>query len=557
MSPVSADSTGVDEDHPFGDSWRYRDYVVAAFNEDLPYDQFVREQIAGDLLPAADGGSINRRGIIATGFLALGPMALAQRDPIQKKYDVVDEQIDTTSKAFLGLTIACARLPRPQVRSDPDLGLLCLGRHLREHENLRLLEQERFPVLQVPTGRARGLRDLHQAGRSSGRTGIPVESRTQSRGSAVYPRRGPGQLIAASMLASAGLGPSDGLESATIEWFREYLAPRESTKAHLAPWHAAGSNKGAIAAAYQNEFLEALREAVEQTDSWFEQALEAIEAGNRDPRLFQSTAGLAVSIGHLRDRRVTAVRPGSRQAHRQLRLPRPRANRRPEGADRERRGSHADEALDGKRCYRGRPCPPEDLQERPAQESRDRGSQALPAGLGRYRPTGGRNRQRAPGTGGVARVRRESSDRPGHGQPHLAVALRRGSRPDAKQLRNAGRAADPSIATGLARTAIHRQWLVRQELAPADHELGHIPDEQFDLRRRESHRSRKPPLVPVRAAATDDRGTAGQLSPDQRAPRSYCRGATPTWARERSRSSTATTAASTRTIPCAAASTCP
>ena len=104
-----ADSTGVDEDHPFGDSWRYRDYVVAAFNDDLPFDQFVREQIAGDLLPAPEGAPVNTQGVVATGFLALGPMAMAQRDPIQKRYDVVDEQIDTTSKAFLGLTVACAR----------------------------------------------------------------------------------------------------------------------------------------------------------------------------------------------------------------------------------------------------------------------------------------------------------------------------------------------------------------------------------------------------------------------------------------------------------------
>ena len=51
-----ADSTGVDEDHPYGDSWRYRDYVIDAFNRDLPYDRFVQEQIAGDLLPAEKPG---------------------------------------------------------------------------------------------------------------------------------------------------------------------------------------------------------------------------------------------------------------------------------------------------------------------------------------------------------------------------------------------------------------------------------------------------------------------------------------------------------------------
>ena len=277
-----ADSTGVDEDHPFGDSWRYRDYVVDAFNEDLPYDQFVREQIAGDLLPAADGGSINRRGIIATGFLALGPMALAQRDPIQKKYDVVDEQIDTTSKAFLGLTIACARCH--DHKFDPILtsdyyalaGIFASTRTF-DYWSKNGSRYYKYPLVEPEVyatyiKRAEALKKLESLWRVAPRVAVQR-----------YIRDGPGQLIAASMLASAGLGPSDGLESATIEWFREYLAPRASARAHLARWHAAGSNKGAIAAAYQNEFLEALREAIEQTDSWFERALDAIEAESEIP----------------------------------------------------------------------------------------------------------------------------------------------------------------------------------------------------------------------------------------------------------------------------------
>ncbi len=104
-----ADSTGMDEDHNYPYAWRYRDYVVKAFNDDLPYNQFVIEQLAGDLLPSDKPGAINERGIIATGFLALGPKPLAQQDRIKAIYDVVDEQIDTVSKAFLGLTVACAR----------------------------------------------------------------------------------------------------------------------------------------------------------------------------------------------------------------------------------------------------------------------------------------------------------------------------------------------------------------------------------------------------------------------------------------------------------------
>jgi hypothetical protein len=104
-----ADSTGNDEDHRYPYAWKYRDYVIEAFNRDLSYDRFIREQLAGDLLPATDATGVNRQGIIATGFLALGPKAIAQQDKKKMLYDVYDEQVDVTSKAFLGLTISCAR----------------------------------------------------------------------------------------------------------------------------------------------------------------------------------------------------------------------------------------------------------------------------------------------------------------------------------------------------------------------------------------------------------------------------------------------------------------
>ncbi len=104
-----ADSTGNDEDHRYPYAWRYRDYVIEAFNRDEPYDRFIREQVAGDLLPAPDGHAVNPRGIVATGLLALGPKALAQQDKTKMLYDVYDEQVDVVSKAFMGLTVSCAR----------------------------------------------------------------------------------------------------------------------------------------------------------------------------------------------------------------------------------------------------------------------------------------------------------------------------------------------------------------------------------------------------------------------------------------------------------------
>ena len=104
-----ADSTGNDEDHRYPYAFRYRDYVIESFNKDVPYDQFIREQIAGDLMPVGPGERVNRKGIIATGFLALGAKAVAQQDKKKMLVDVYDEQIDVVSKGVLGLTMACAR----------------------------------------------------------------------------------------------------------------------------------------------------------------------------------------------------------------------------------------------------------------------------------------------------------------------------------------------------------------------------------------------------------------------------------------------------------------
>lgn len=99
-----ADSNGLDENIAFGNAWRYRDYVIGAFDDDKPFDRFLLEQIAGDLI---DQPSVDSR--IATGFLALGAKVLAEPDVEKLMMDTIDEQIDTTGKAFLGLTLGCAR----------------------------------------------------------------------------------------------------------------------------------------------------------------------------------------------------------------------------------------------------------------------------------------------------------------------------------------------------------------------------------------------------------------------------------------------------------------
>src|SRR5262249_48195330 len=104
-----ADSNGLDENTAFANAWRYRDYVIAAFNHDKPFDQLLVEQLAGDLLAPDADESVNHERLIATGFLALGPKLLAEPDKQKLLMDVVDEQIDVTCRAFLALTVGCAR----------------------------------------------------------------------------------------------------------------------------------------------------------------------------------------------------------------------------------------------------------------------------------------------------------------------------------------------------------------------------------------------------------------------------------------------------------------
>jgi hypothetical protein len=90
-------------------AWRYRDWVVNALNRDLPYDQFIIHQIAGDLLASKKRDVVNPDGIVATGLLAIGNWGGGDADKEKLLTDIVDDQIDVVSRSFLGLTVSCAR----------------------------------------------------------------------------------------------------------------------------------------------------------------------------------------------------------------------------------------------------------------------------------------------------------------------------------------------------------------------------------------------------------------------------------------------------------------
>jgi len=103
-----ADSNGLDENFLFREAWRYRNWVIEAVNSGLPFDRFVLEQVAGDLLPY-DSIEQRDRQRIAAGFLVLGPKVLLGNDPKKQRMEVADEQLDTIGRAIFGLTLGCAR----------------------------------------------------------------------------------------------------------------------------------------------------------------------------------------------------------------------------------------------------------------------------------------------------------------------------------------------------------------------------------------------------------------------------------------------------------------
>ena len=99
-----AESNGRERNIVYPTAWRYRDYVIDAFNNDTPFNRFIQEQLAGDLLPDAGDNEA-----IATGFLAIGPKLLNEGNREAFVMDLVDDQIDVTTRAFMGLTVSCAR----------------------------------------------------------------------------------------------------------------------------------------------------------------------------------------------------------------------------------------------------------------------------------------------------------------------------------------------------------------------------------------------------------------------------------------------------------------
>ncbi len=149
-----AESTGKTVNMNYPHAWRYRDYVIAAFNADKPFDQFVKEQLAGDLMPTDDPKKKAER-TVATGFLAIGAKTLNERNGLQFELDVADEQVDVTTQAFLGITAACARCHDHKFDPIPQKDYYALAGIFRSTETcygtIRFVQSNRpSPTLPLP-----------------------------------------------------------------------------------------------------------------------------------------------------------------------------------------------------------------------------------------------------------------------------------------------------------------------------------------------------------------------------------------------------------------------
>ena len=287
-----ADSTGNDEDHRYPYAWKYRDYVIDAFNDDMPYDQFVREQIAGDLMPSDDPDGVNRQGIVATGFLALGPKAIAQQDKTRMLYDVYDEQIEVVSKAMLGLTIACARCH--DHKFDPILtkdyyslaGIFASTRSFREpraHVSRMLLK----PL--VPQGeydRYKAEQDVikNKQIELDNLADVEIEEHIDSIVERVSDYMlGAWEVYEGGAEASAVALKRELDETQLVDWV-SYLEPRDPPRAQLADWHVAMAGRRAEAAEeYEERFAKTLKEWHHTIRRWRASAIELIKTGTMPP----------------------------------------------------------------------------------------------------------------------------------------------------------------------------------------------------------------------------------------------------------------------------------
>ncbi|HEY1083489.1 MAG TPA: DUF1553 domain-containing protein [Prosthecobacter sp.] len=131
-----AESSGGGRSLPFLDAWRFRDYLLEALRSNQPVDKMITQMVAGDLLPARDAAE-RRQNLTATGFLVLGPTNYEEQDKQMLRMDIVDEQMDTLGRSFLGMTLGCARCHDHKFDPIPTRDYYALAGILRSTRTLK------------------------------------------------------------------------------------------------------------------------------------------------------------------------------------------------------------------------------------------------------------------------------------------------------------------------------------------------------------------------------------------------------------------------------------
>ncbi|MDX1983771.1 MAG: PSD1 and planctomycete cytochrome C domain-containing protein [Bryobacteraceae bacterium] len=287
-----ADSTGNDEDHRYPYAWRYRDYVIDAFNSDLPYDQFVREQIAGDLMKDKGVNGLYPRGIVATGFLALGAKAIAQQDKKKMLYDVYDEQLDVFSKGFLGVTLSCARCH--DHKFDPLLqkDYYSIVNFFANTKSFSEADTHVSKLLYTPlvSKQVYAAYKAHEdkINQTKMRMDDVAEGEKERYNKDLTPRLAD-YMLAARQVASGGnpdqIASARQLKPGVLKRWVEYLKTDPRTKPHFDDWaKATDANVAEVAAKYQATYTATMAKWSKTLARWREESRRMLAEMNMPPR---------------------------------------------------------------------------------------------------------------------------------------------------------------------------------------------------------------------------------------------------------------------------------
>ena len=458
-----ADSSGFEQDYDRPNAWRYRDYVIRAFNQDKPYDQFLEEQLAGDELETRSDETF-----IATGFLRAGPrVAFREKDNPERRYEYLDDLIATTGRGLLGLTVQCARChnhkfdPIPQ-RDYYSLVTTFFGYVETTHPLVPPAEAAAYEKkMREIDARQAAVEGAGQTDRGAVRT-APAPGGLQE-----VSRRGPAGHRQAGARADAGRTAS-------------------RTAGHRA---------------------DQSREPRDRRDHDSCGRGQGQGARGSDRRARQAAAG-ADSGGRNRDRRGLPLR-AERRGRRGDRLSEMPNHRGPAGripAFRTRTLSGAAVVFPASR----------------RSQHQGIGDEAGVRRRGDLRNSADRDSARRwphirtpAGTRRMAGVAAEPADGPRHRQPHLAPPFRPRHRRDAGQLRQDGRRADASRVARLAGGGVHESRLEHQADAPVDHDLRRLPDGVRVRTRGESRQGSAESIPVALPRAAPRRGSRARQHPDR------------------------------------------